>query len=89
MTINKVLTSEASYVLSANKTTAKKIQQEPLASFEKVDSSISVESKIDTDRLARLDKLAEQIKNKTFSVSPDAIAQKMVDDRGLINLLIN
>lgn len=88
MSINK-LTVDNAYLNGTNKVIPKKIKQETIASSEKLDTSISVDSSIDTDRLAKLDKLAEQIKNKTFVVSPDAIAQKMVEDKDMINLLLN
>lgn len=38
---------------------------------------------------ARLEKLAEQIKNKTFKVDPEAIANKMLEDKDTIASLLN
>lgn len=38
--------------------------------------------------MARLEEIANQIKNKTFQVNPEAIAQKMLSDKDTIKLLL-
>lgn len=90
MAINNInINTENSYVTGANKVTPKKISKETIDFSEKIDTSIKVDSGIDTERLSKLDKLSEQIKNKSFIVSSDAIAERMVQDKGIINLLLS
>ncbi len=87
--INKVTNNTAAVQLQNNKAVSKKNESNGIDSSEKVAKSISVESEMDMGKVARLNSLAEQIKNKTFTVSHEAIAEKMVQDKSMINLLLS
>lgn len=89
MTISKVTTTTNPYLVEVNKSVTKKNNNTTIDSSEKVAKSISVESEMDMGKLARLDNLADQIKNKTFTVSHEAIAEKMLQDKSMINLLLS
>lgn len=50
--------------------------------------SQNVESVKDVSRQARLDEIANQIKNNTFKVNPEAIANKMMQDKDMVKYLL-
>ncbi len=87
--INKITNNTAAIQLQNNKAVSKKNESNGIDSSEKVAKTISVASDMDMEKVARLNSLAEQIKNKTFTVSHEAIAEKMVQDKGMINLLLS
>ncbi len=87
--INKLTAGVNPVQIQNNKSVNKKNESNAIDSSEKVAKSISVESEMDMGKVARLNSLAEQIKNKTFTVSHEAIAEKMVQDKGMINLLLS
>lgn len=41
-----------------------------------------------TDRQARLDEIAQQIKTNTYKVNPEAIANKMLQDKNMVNYIL-
>lgn len=46
-------------------------------------------SKVDaSNRQARLDEIAQQIKTNTFKVNPEAVADKMLKDSTMVNYLL-
>lgn len=87
--INKLTTGTNPVQIQNNKSVNKKNESTAIDSSEKVAKSISVASEMDMEKVARLNSLAEQIKNKTFTVSHEAIAEKMVQDKSMINLLLS
>jgi anti-sigma28 factor (negative regulator of flagellin synthesis) len=52
---------------------------------EQVNQTKNVES---TDRQARLDEISQQIKTNTYKVNPEAIANKMLQDKNLTNYIL-
>lgn len=88
-TINKVTNGNVAIQMQNNKSVTKKNESNTIDSSEKVAKSISVASEIDMEKVAKLNNLADQIKNKTFTVSPEAIAEKMIQDKSMINLLLS
>ena len=41
-----------------------------------------------TNRQARLDEIAQQIKTNTYKVNPEAIANKMLQDKNMVNYIL-
>lgn len=87
--INKLTNNTGAVQIQNNKSVVKKNESNAIDSSEKVAKSISIASERDMEKVARLNSLAEQIKNKTFTVSHEAIAEKMVQDKSMINLLLS
>ncbi len=97
MNINKVNTPPPAYTqeVKAREAAAQAAKSAQAKGAETVASQTVVMQSLSSSGLggvsqnSRLEKLAEQIKNKTFKVDPEAIADKMLSDKETIANLLN
>lgn len=79
----KKMTENTSSKVSLSAEAVQKQQTE--IKTEQVNQAKNVEA---TDRQARLDEIAQQIKTNTYKVNPEAIANKMLQDKNITNYIL-